>query len=253
MAEDRARKRMELIACTERELDKIVRATRREHRPLRGKDKIGVRVGRVLGRYKVGKHFEYEISGDSFIYRRNTERIEAEASLDGIYVIRTSVPREALASEDTVQAYKDLAQIERGFRSLKTADLDVRPIHHQRTDRVKAHVFLCMLAYYVLWHMKRALAPILFQDHQPEEGQRRRASIVAKARRSKAAEKKAATGLTQDGEPVHDFHSLMDDLATLAKNRCSPPGLDEVTFDTFTEPTTLQRRAFELLGVSYRL
>jgi hypothetical protein len=253
LAEDRARKRMELIACTERELDKIVRATQRKQRPLRGTDKIGVRVGRVLGRYKVGKHFTYEITDDRFTYRRNPERIEAEARLDGIYVIRTSVSRKTLGTDGTVQAYKDLSQIERAFRSLKTIDLEVRPIHHRRADRVKAHVFLCLLAYYVLWHMRRALAPILFQDPQPAAGRQRRASVVAKAQRSKAAEAKAATGMTQDGEPVHDFHSLMDDLATLAENRCTVPGTTRATFNTFTEPTPLQRRAFQLLGVSHRL
>jgi hypothetical protein len=253
LAQERDRKRRELIECTERELEKIARATRRKQRPLRGKDKIGVRVGRVLGRYKVGKHFHYEITEDSLTFRRNTERIEAEASLDGIYVIRTSVSRKTLKSEDTVQAYKDLAHVERAFRSLKTVDLEVRPIHHRRADRVKAHVFLCMLAYYVLWHMKRALAPILFQDDQPEAGRRRRTSVVARAQRSETAQQKAAIGLTSHGEPVHDFHSLLADLATLAKNCCCPPGLDEATFEMFTEPTSLQNRAFELLGVSYRL
>jgi hypothetical protein len=253
LAEERGRKRMELIQATEHELEKIVEATRRKHRPLRGKDKIGVRVGRVLGHYKVGKHFDYEITDDSLTFARNTERIELEASVDGIYVIRTSVKSETLGSEDTVQAYKDLAGIERAFRSMKTVDLDVRPIHHWREDRVRAHVFLCMLAYYVLWHMKRALAPILFQDDQPEAGRQRRRSVVARAQRSVAAEDKAAIRLSTDGEPVHGFHSLMDDLATLAKNRCCVGGLEAATFETFTEPTPLQRRAFQLLEVSHRL
>jgi hypothetical protein len=152
-----------------------------------------------------------------------------------------------------VQACKDLAYIEQGFRSLKTVDLDVRPIHHRRADRVRAHVFLCTLACHVLWHLKRALAPILFQDHQPQAGRRRRACVVDRTLRSKAAEQKAATTRTEHGEPVHDFHSLMGDLATLTKNRCIPAGLDQASFDLFTEPTPLQHRAFELLGVSYRL
>lgn len=253
LAEERSRKRAELLACTQRELDKIVQATRRKKQPLRGQDKIGVRVGRVLGRYKMGKHFAYDISGDSFTYHRNVERIEAEASLDGVYVIRTSLPKKTLGSDATVQAYKDLAYIERAFRSLKTVDLEVRPIYHAREDRVKAHVFLCMLAYHVLWHMKQALAPILFQDDDPQTGRRRRTSVVGRAQRSEAADAKAATKLTHKGEPVHDFHTLMDHLATLAKNRCCLPGRDHATFDIFTEPTAIQRRAFQLLDVSYRL
>lgn len=250
LAEERARKRRELIEATERELDKIVQATRRKRNRLKGKDEIGVRVGKVLGRFKVGKHFEYEITDDAFSYRRNTERIEAEASLDGIYVIRTSVPAETLGRDETVQAYKDLARIEQAFRSLKTVDLEVRPIHHRRGDRVKGHVFLCMLAYYVLWHMKRALAPILFHDDQIEEGRRRRASVVVRAQRSEAAERKAATGLTPGGEPVQDFRSLLAHLATLSLHRCCLPDLELATFDQFTEPTPLQQRAFELLDVS---
>jgi transposase len=250
LAEDRARKRGELLAATEWELDKIVQATRRKKNQLRGPDKIGVRVGKVLGRYKMGKHFQYEIMEDGFTYRRDTERIEAETSLDGIYVIRTSVPVEELGRDNTVQAYKDLSRIERAFRALKTVDLEVRPIHHRRSDRVKGHVFLCMLAYFVLWHMKQALAPLLFQDDQPEEGRLRRASVVARARRSEAAEKKIATGLTPDGLPVQDFQSLMRHLATLGLNECCPHGLKQATFEVLTEPTQLQRRAFQLLGIS---
>ncbi len=253
LAEERARKRAELLACTERELEKIRKATLRERRPLRGKDTIGIRVGRVLGRYKMGKHFYYEITDESFTFRRNTERIEGEASLDGVYVIRTSVPADMLGSEAAVQAYKDLARIERAFRSFKTVDLEVRPIHHRLPDRVRAHVFLCMLAYYVLWHMQGALAPLLFRDGEPDAGRARRPSVVARAQRSRGAEEKAATKRTQNGEVVHDFHTLMADLATLARNRCSPPGLAEATFDLVTEPTPLQRRAFELLGLSGRL
>lgn len=253
LAQERARKREDLLRATERELEKIARATRRAKAPLRGSDRIGVRVGKILGRFKVGKHFDYEITESAFTYRRNAERIEGEASLDGIYVIRTSVPKQTMGSEEAVQAYKDLSRIERGFRSLKTVDLEVRPIHHRREHRVRAHVFLCMLAYYVQWHMKRALAAILFQDDDPEAGRRRRGSVVARARRSERAEHKAATGRTLNGEGVHDFHSLMDDLATLAKNRCCMPGMEEAVFDQFTRPTPLQQRALELLGVPYRM
>jgi transposase len=250
LAEERARKREDLLRATERELEKIAQASRRKKQPLRGRDKIGVRVGKVLGRFKVGKHFTYEITDESFTYRRNLERIAGEASLDGIYVIRTSLPPETLGSEGTVQAYKDLARIERAFRSLKTVDLEVRPIHHWREDRVKSHVFLCMLAYYVLWHMKQALAPMLFQDDDPEAGRRRRTSVVARAQRSERADEKVSTKRTPEGQPVHDFHSLMADLATLAKNRCCVRGMEQAAFDEYTRPTPLQERAFELLGVS---
>jgi hypothetical protein len=253
LAEERARKREDLLGATERELEGIVQATRRPKQPLRGRDAIGVRVGKVLGRFKVGKHFEYEITDKAFTYRRNLERIQGESALDGIYVIRTNVPRGRMDSEGAVEAYKDLSRIERAFRSLKTVDLELRPIHHWRQDRVRAHVFLCMLAYYVLWHMKNALAPILFQDDDPQAGRRRRASMVAQARRSERAEEKAATGRTPEGEPVHDFRSSMADLATLAWNRCCVRGLEQAAFIQLTAPTPSQTHALQLLGVSLRL
>lgn len=249
LAEERARKREALLQATERELDAIVAATGRPRRPLRGQQAIGVRVGKVLGRFKVGKHFEYEITDRRFTWRRNQERIEGEANLDGIYVIRTSVPRRRLDAEQAVETYKGLSRIERAFRCLKTVDLEVRPIHHRRADRVRAHVFVCMLAYYVLWHMKNALAPILFQDDDPAAGRRRRLSVVARARRSEQAERKAGKGRTPEGEPVHDFHSLMDHLATLAWNRSCVRGIEQATFIQYTRPTPSQARAFELLGV----
>jgi len=251
LADERARKRTELLAATERELDRIVHATRRKRNPLRGRDAIGVRLGKIIGRYKMGKHFEYEITDDAFTYRRLTEKIEAEASLDGIYVIRASVPADVLGRDEAVQAYKDLSNVERAFRSMKTMDLDIRPIHHWKESRVRAHVFLCMLAYYVIWHMKHKLSPILFKDHEPGAGRRRRASPVARSRRSEAAELKAASGQTTDELPIHDFRSLLADLATLAKNHCCPKGIEQATFDMFTEPTPLQQRAFQLLGVSH--
>jgi hypothetical protein len=245
LAEERARKREALLRSTEKELEKIAEATRRKRRPLRGKDAIGVRLGRVLGRFKMGKHFAYEIEEGRFTYWRDLESIRREAALDGLYVIRTSVGKEALEAEAAVDAYKSLSTVERAFRSEKT-DLEVRPIHHRSAPRVRAHVFLCMLAYYVQWHMRRSLAPLLFEDHDRAAARRARRSVVAPAKRSAAAEEKARTKRTADGFPVHSFETLMHDLATLNKNQVR---VAEASFDQMTPPTPLQARAFELLGV----
>jgi len=253
LANERRRKREDLLVATEKELEKIAVATRRERRRLRGKDKIGVRVGKVLGRYKVGKHFILEITDESFHYVRDTERITAEAALDGFYVVRTDVPREVLSAQETVRAYKGLSVVERAFRCLKTVDLRVRPIRHHRERRVRTHVFLCMLAYYVEWHMRKALAPMLFDDHDKGSAAMARKSVVHPAVRSEAARRKARTQRTGDGLPVHSFRTLLQDLGTLAKNRVQPKIAGTDTFDQFTTPTPLQSRAFELLGVTHRM
>lgn len=246
LAAERARKREDLLTATEQELQKIAQAVTRERQRLRGADKIGVRVGRVLGRFKVGKHFRYEIRDDGFTFERNVEAIRAEAALDGLYVIRTSVPKAALGAEGTVEAYKNLAYVERAFRSCKTVDLRVRPIYHRREERVRAHVFLCMLAYYVEWHMRRKLAPMLFDDHDRATARTRRTSIVAPARRSLSAEKKAHSKQTSDGGLVHSFRTLLKDLATLTRNRVR---VDGATFEQLSTITPLQQRVFDLLGV----
>ena len=196
LAEQRARKRKELLAATERVLAKIKAATERRRRPLHGKADIALRVGREIGRYKMQKHFQIEITEETFHYERKTEKIEAEAALDGIYVIRTSVSSDLLGSEETVGAYKRLSRVERAFRSLKTVDLKLRPIFHHAADRVRAHVFVCMLAYYVEWHMRQRLAPILFDDDDKETAEKARKSVVAAAQRSPRAMKKAATKRT---------------------------------------------------------
>jgi Transposase DDE domain len=250
LAAERARKRAELLAATERQLDEIVVATRRARKPLSGQAKIGLRVGRVLNRHKVGKHFELTIGDDSFSYRRNETRIAAEAELDGIYVIRTSVRPEVLTSADTVRAYKDLSTVERAFRSLKTVDLKVRPIFHWLDDRIRAHVFLCMLAYYIEWQMREKLAPLLFDDHQPDEAEATRVSIVQPAPRSEAARAKDKTKQTEDGLPVHSFRTLLADLGTLAKNCVRVRGESGSQFYELTQPTRLQQRALDLLGVT---
>ncbi len=250
LAEERARKRRELLAATERELAAIAAATRRAKGPLRGAAAIGLRVGKVLNRYKVGKHFELTIRDDEFSYRRAEANIEEESALDGIYVIRTSVAVEAFGPEDAVRAYKDLSKVERAFRSIKTVDLKVRPIFHWLDDRIRGHVFLCMLAYYVEWHMRGKLAPLLFDDHERAEAEATRTSIVNRAPRSEAARVKDETRRTCDGLPVHSFRTLLADLGTLAKNRVRLAGVPNSELDLLTHPTPLQERAFALLGVA---
>ena len=247
LAADRKRKREELLRATEKELEKIRTATQRKKNPLRGKDAIGLRAGKVLGQYKVGKHFRLHITETGFRYERNTANIEAETALDGLYVIRTSLG-EGILAEDAVLAYKQLAQIERAFRSLKTVDIKVRPIYHRLAERVRAHVFLCMLAFYVEWHMRRALAAMLFDDDDKHAAREKRRSAVAKAQRSDRALSKIALKTTDDGTPVHSFRTLLADLATIVKNTVQPTG-GAPSFDMLTTPTPLQKRAVELLAV----
>lgn len=249
LAAERTRKRLDLLAATEAELDKVVAATRRDQRPLRGKDRIAVRADRALRRYKVGKHFDVECTDDSFAWVRNEGRVAEEAALDGIYVIRTNVPADELGAVDAVRAYKGLSRVERAFRSYKTVDLKVRPVHHRLEGRVRAHVFLCMLAYYVEWHMRRALAPLLFDDDDPAGAGATRSSPVEPARPSASARAKAGSKRTPDGLPVHSFQTLLADLATLARNRVQPAAEGTVAADVLTSPTPLQAEAFRLLGV----
>jgi len=258
LAAERRRKREELLEATEKELSKVAAATRRKRSRLAGKEQIGLRVGKVLNRYKVGKHFKLRITDEGFEYERDMRKIAAEADLDGIYVIRTSVPVARLCAEDTVRTYKGLSAVERAFRSLKTVDLKVRPFFHRLAERVRGHVFLCMLAYYIEWHMRRSLAPLLFDDEEPEVAESLRASAVSPAMRSPSALRKAQRKRTDDGLAIHSFQSLLKNLATINQNRlCLNPisdgsgGLPEIT--TFTEPTPLQRRALDLLGVSLAL
>jgi hypothetical protein len=250
LAAERARKRTELLAATERELEKIAAATTRARNPLSGRDQIGLRVGRVLNRHKVGKHFVLTIADDGFSYARNEARIAEEAALDGIYVIRSSVKPDAFAAEDTVRAYKALSSVEQAFRSFKTVDLKVRPIFHWLDDRIRGHVFLCMLAYYVEWHMREKLAPLLFDDHEREEAESKRTSIVQPAPRSEAAQAKDASKRTADGLPVHSFRTLLADLATLAKNRVRVGDESSSEFYELTHASAVQQRALELLGVT---
>ncbi|MGH2397554.1 MAG: IS1634 family transposase [bacterium] len=253
LTEQRRRKREELLAATERELSKVVAATTRLKKRLKGQDKIGLRVGKVLGRFKMGKHFHIQITDTDFHYERDHASISQEAALDGIYVIRTSVSAETLSSQDTVRSYKQLAAVERAFRALKSVDLKVRPIHHRKADRVRAHVLLCMLAYYVEWHMRRLLAPILFDDDDKEAADKQRRSIVAPAQRSPRAESKARSKRTEDAGPVESFQSLLANLATIVKNTNRPRASEGPEFEVITTPTPHQQRALDLLGVSHRL
>lgn len=248
LAAERARKRAALLAATEQDLAKIVAATRRARAPLRGRAQIALKVGAVLGRRKMAKHFGLTITDDALTFARDDAAIAREAALDGFYVVRTSVPADALDAPAAVLAYKSLAQVERAFRALKTVDLEVRPIHHRRAGRVRAHVFLCLLAYYVQWHLRRALAPLLFDDHDRAAAAAARPSPVAAARVSPAAAAKAQTRRTDAGQPVHSWRTLLADLATLTRNTVrlgdAPPII------MLARPTPLQADVFHRLGLA---
>jgi hypothetical protein len=240
---ERARKRTELLSATEAELDKVTRLV--EGGRLKGAAKIGVRVGKVLGRFKVAKHFDLQITDTTFAYARRQAQIAAEAALDGIYVIRTSVAADRLDTPGVVETYKRLAGVERDFRSLKTIDLELRPIHHWRDGRVRAHVLVCMLACYLVWHLRRALAPLCFTDQAPPQ----RSDPVAPAQRSAEATTKAFRRQLADGTPTHSFRTLLDHLGTLTRNQvhlAQQP--HSITTELLATPTPIQRRAFELLG-----
>ena len=251
LAEERERKREDLLRATERQLAKIVARVERPRRALAGKDQIGIVVGKVISRHKMAKHFKLEIREDGFRYERDLEGIQAEAQLDGIYVIRTSVAASELDAEATVRAYKGLSAVERAFRSLKTVDLKIRPIHHRLENRVRSHVLLCMLAYYVEWHMRRALAPLLFDDDDKMSAEAGRSSIVAPAQRSDSARSKAFTKRTKDGFPVHSFMTLLGDLATITSNTIHYNQDDAPNFERIATPTRVQQRALDLLHVRF--
>jgi hypothetical protein len=250
LARERTRKREDLLAATEADLAVIAAAVRRARNPLHGEAEIALKVGAVVNRHKVAKHFELSIGEASFSFHRKTEAIAAEAALDGIYVVRTNLPKKLLDDAATVGAYKGLARVERAFRSLKTVDIHLRPIFHWTTPRVRAHVLLCMLAYHVEHHMRARLAPMLYDETDHEAAAAMRASIVAKAERSEAARRKQTTGLTDDGLPVHSFQSLLADLATYARIQATTALNDKYVFTLHTRPTPIQQRAFELLAVN---
>ncbi len=247
LAAERARKRDELLESTETALIKIRAMTEKKRNPLRGQDKIALKVGAVIDRRHMAKHFDLAITETGLTWSRKAEAIAAEAALDGIYVIRSSLPGDGFPAAALVLAYKGLSHAERGFRDIKSGDLEVRPIHHRRAHRVRAHVFLCMLAYYVMWRMKRDLAPMLFKDDDLKAAAAERASPVAKAKVSPAARRKAITRRTEDGQPVHSFRTLLSDLANLTRNSVRFGDARPTTI--LSRPTPTQTRAFDLLGL----
>jgi len=250
LADERARKRLELLAATEADLNKVVAATQRARRPLRGKDAIALRVGRVIGRFHMAKHFDIEITEEEFSYQRKDAAIAEEAAFDGLYVIRTSLSAAQLDADATVAAYKSLAHVERAFRSIKTVDLQVRPVFHYNAQRVRAHVFLCMLAYYVEWHMRQRLKPMLFDDEHLDEADASRASAVVKAVRSEHAKLKDASKTANDSLALHSFRTLLKDLGTLAYNITHTHLNPEARIILTTRPTPVQAKAFALLGLN---
>jgi len=250
LATERARKREDLLAATERELARIAAAVARKREPLRGTAAIGLKVGALLDKHKMAKHFTLDIADSRFAFARKTEAIAAEAALDGIYVVRTSLPATVLDDAATVRSYKSLSLVERAFRCLKTVDLQIRPIYHWLADRVRAHVFLCMLAYYLEWHMHQRLASMLYDETDKQAAEALRSSVVAKAERSPAAVTKQTTGRTEDGLPVHSFRSLLADLATLTRNTLVTAIDPEGAFTLTARPTPLQQKAHDLLGLA---
>jgi transposase len=249
LATERARKREDLLAATERELARIEAQVRRKNATLRGAAEIGLAVGPALNKRKMAKHFVVTIGDGHLSWRRRLDQIEAEARLDGIYVIRTSVPAEHLSAAETVKAYKDLSCVERAFRSLKSVDLEIRPIRHWTADRVRAHVFLCMLAYHVEWHLREALAPLLFHDTDLSAAKAGRTSPVAATEPSDAVKAKKATRRSADGQRVMSFADLVAHLGTLVRNTMRVPARPKHRFTLHSRPTTLQEAAFALLGL----
>ncbi|MFV1971750.1 MAG: IS1634 family transposase [Acidimicrobiia bacterium] len=246
LAIERTRKRRELLAATDTALDKIVTAVTAGR--LKDPAVIGMRIGRVVNKHKMAKHYNLNITHSRFTYQHNHDAINTEAALDGIYVIRTSVGADRLNPGEIVEAYKRLRLVEAQFRSLKTVDLHLRPIHHRLEQRVRAHVFICMLAAYLVWHLRRAWAPLCFTDEQPPD---HTTDPVAKAQRSPAAQHKASTHTTTTGEPAHSLETLLNHLATLTRNQvCIPHQTDMPTFEMLTKPTELQQRAFNLLNTA---
>jgi transposase len=251
LAQERTQTRESLLSATEKELEPIVKAVTRKRAPLKDKGKIGIRVGKIINKYKVAKHFILNIAEGKFFYSRNAASITQEALLDGVYIIRTGVNKDTADTAKTVSIYKGLSTVERAFRCMKTTDLHIRPVNHHLPERVKSHVFLCMLAYYVEYHMRQALSPIIFQDEEEEKekARKQRVSIVAKAERSENALYKIATRRSPDGYPIQSFQKILDDLGTLTRNTIAPKENPKLSFKQLAEATPLQKKAFSLLQI----
>jgi hypothetical protein len=250
LAAERARKREELLMATETDLAALKIRVERKRNPLRGTAEVALAVGEVFNTHKMRKHFDLTITDDAFSFTRKTAEIAAEAATDGLSVVRTNLSQQTLGDADTVRSYKSLSLVERAFRRIKTVDLNVRPVYHWLEGRVRVHVFLCLLAYYLEWHMRQCLAPMLFDDTDPDEAEALRRSLVAPAQRSKAAVRKQTTGLTPDGLPVHSFRTLLADLATLARNTIITAINPNYPLTGVTRPTPVQQKAFDLLGLA---
>jgi hypothetical protein len=248
LAKERARKRQALLLATEKELPRVQAQVRRKGSHLRTAGEIGLAVGEVVNAKKMAKHFVLDIRDGHFAFARKAEQIAAEARLDGIYVIRTAVPAEDLSAAHAVQAYKDLSQVERAFRSMKTVDLEIRPIRHWNADRVRAHVFLCMLAYHVEWHLRQALAPLLFHDTDLDVARAERSSPVVSTEPSPVARTKKAIKRNANGDRVNSFAGLIDHLGTMTRNSMCMPLAAKHSFTLLSKPTPLQEAAFNLLG-----
>ncbi|OPF18717.1 tail length tape measure protein [Microcystis aeruginosa KW] len=247
IAQKNQQQREALLEATEKELDLIVQATQREKRALKGQDKIALRVGKILNQFKVNKYYNLEITEEGFSYQRKLELIAQETALDGVYVLRTSLESTLMDAATTVKAYKSLSQVEEAFRCYKSIDLKVRPIYHYKGDRVKAHIFLCMLAYYVEWHLKQCLAPLLFEDEEIDDS----SVDVIKANRSESAQSKERKKRNQENFPVHSFRTLLEDLGTICLNTVECTIREgSYRFSKITRPTQLQQKALDLLGVS---
>ena len=249
LSEERARKREALLQATEKQLEPIRKATLRKRSPLRGQDEIGLRVGKIIGKHKMQKHFQLTITEKSFSFQRNNQKIKDEALLDGLYVVRTSVKSDTMPAVRVVETYKSLSRVERAFRCLKTVDLQLRPIYHHKDERIRAHVFLCMLAYYVEWHMRERLREVLFDDCDTASASASRTSVVGPSVRSEVAKRKDATRRTPSGHPVKSFQDLLRDLATLTRNRIRIADYDAI-YDKLTAPTAYQQHVFNLLQVA---
>jgi transposase len=250
LADERRKNRKELLEATEKDLKKIVEQVKRHTKtPLSSSD-IGVKAGKIINHYKMGKHFILTIAEGTFHYQRNEESIQREAELDGMYIIRTSETEEALAADDVVRNYKNLARVERAFRCLKGVDVLIRPIYHRTAEHVRAHIFLCMLAYYVEWHMRTALAPMLFHDESLDETRMQRDPVVP-AKISEAAQEKKNSRLTKDGLALHSFNTLIQELSTRSRHRCKMNSVPDknVFIHKITEPSPVQAKAFQLLGL----
>jgi len=250
LAHDRARRRDELLSRTEKELKGIQDSVNRETRPLHGKDQIGLKVGGLLNRFNVGKFFDLTITDHRFAFHRKEAQIHEDAALDGFYVIRTSLDKQTMDAAETVMAYKGLAKVETAFKQMKTEDLEIRPIYHRLADRVKAHVFLCMLAYYVEWHLRRDLAPLLFGEGDSRLAEAQRKSPVEPARPSAPTKAKRGRKRTEEGFTVHNFRDLLRDLASLSLCTCQATGSKLPPFKRYTKPSPYQKRAFDLLQLT---